>query len=385
MRVAVPSRMTRWLWSIACVGACAASPSTDVTGPIDATAERFVVDRITIPKTTNEALMLADDLTGDGTKDNQLGQVISALAGQADANSHGADMIAAGRIAASVFVRDDGDHGAVWIVGADGAAPTACLGTFTAGRFESNRTRASTTVGRATVDLPIIADADPATLDVEGLELELAPDGSGGFDATLHGAVRDGIAIAARGLLQMVVANPRDHVPALLLFDTNRDGNITLDEIEANDFVNALLAPDMSLAGTKMLSVGFGMHLAPCPTGSCVPASAATCFDRVHDGDEGGVDCGGSCALRCPGGATCTADPDCESGHCDGGTCREPTCSDGKRDGFEGDVDCGRGCPERCLAGQGCLADEDCATGNCSTCDTSSGLGEMCSGPGTCI
>ncbi|PFH32323.1 sushi domain (scr repeat) domain-containing protein [Besnoitia besnoiti] len=49
-----------------------------------------------------------------------------------------------------------------------------------------------------------------------------------------------------------------------------------------------------------------------------------TCFDGERNGDETGVDCGGSCAQRCP------------------------SCFNGLRDGDEEDVDCGGSTCERC-------------------------------------
>ena len=44
-----------------------------------------------------------------------------------------------------------------------------------------------------------------------------------------------------------------------------------------------------------------------------------SCDDVVQNGDETGIDCGGSCAAACPG-ATCSTDADCVTGRCEG-TC----------------------------------------------------------------
>jgi hypothetical protein len=60
----------------------------------------------------------------------------------------------------------------------------------------------------------------------------------------------------------------------------------------------------------------------------------------VRDGDETGVDCGGS---------TCAP-------------CVTPSCSDGILDGLETDVDCGWNCGP-CAAGKRCLSSLDCAEG----------------------
>ena len=75
-----------------------------------------------------------------------------------------------------------------------------------------------------------------------------------------------------------------------------------------------------------------------------------TCSDGIQNGDETGVDCGGSCP-------PCDAEPTCsdgiqngdETGVDCGGSCPpcdvEPTCSDGIQNGDETDVDCGGSCP----------------------------------------
>src|SRR5262245_43538045 len=44
-----------------------------------------------------------------------------------------------------------------------------------------------------------------------------------------------------------------------------------------------------------------------------------TCMNAIRDGDEAGIDCGGSC-LPCPG-AACTNDSECATDHCVEGFC----------------------------------------------------------------
>ena len=85
------------------VGGCSPS-SSDVVGPFTGTAQRFVVDRLELPQTSDEATSLGDDLDGDGTVDNQLGVIFSALVLTHDASTHAADMIASGAIASSVVI-----------------------------------------------------------------------------------------------------------------------------------------------------------------------------------------------------------------------------------------------------------------------------------------
>jgi len=81
-----------------------------------------------------------------------------------------------------------------------------------------------------------------------------------------------------------------------------------------------------------------------CPTSG---ASVDRCANGIQDGDETGVDCGGSCGL-CPG-ETCEVAEVCASRVCDPATgCVAPTCDDGVQNGTERGIDCGGSCPEPC-------------------------------------
>src|SRR5436190_23507773 len=53
-----------------------------------------------------------------------------------------------------------------------------------------------------------------------------------------------------------------------------------------------------------------------------------TCRNRVKDGDETGVDCGGSCP-SCAVGTACQSDQDWQSKSCGGGMCDQLHCTDG--------------------------------------------------------
>ncbi len=71
------------------------------------------------------------------------------------------------------------------------------------------------------------------------------------------------------------------------------------------------------------------------------PGGGGTCSNGVKDGDEQGVDCGGTCAA-----------------------CGGAGCADGVKNGTETAVDCGGACGG-CGAGQPCLVGADCKTGWC--------------------
>lgn len=113
-------------------------------------------------------------------------------------------------------------------------------------------------------------------------------------------------------------------------------------------------------------------------TNFCFGPPAPTCDDGIQNGDETGVDCGGSNCPACPtcddgiqngdetgvdcGGSNCPACPTCDDGiqngdetgiDCGGSNCPAcPTCDDGIQNGDETGVDCGGSncpaCPTGC-------------------------------------
>ena len=356
---------------VATLAGCADNTSNDVVGPFTGETHRFVVDSITLPRTSDAGRAIADDLDGDGNLDNQLGLLLATLNSQDLVTEHGAQMIASGAIASIVeIVADDlmsDDAVGVTYFGGEGESAIVAGGRIENGVFRSNRTRESAVPGAAVMYLPVFVDADPVVIELVGMQLDLAPDGAGGYDAVIHGAFPEDEAKAAafEGLLELTLANPGGHRVLRKLVDVNNDGVVTLEEFESVALFQSLLARDLELRGMHVLSAGFRVHLKPCPDGRCTSAPTAPCFDRVLDGDETSVDCGGSCR-KCPAEATCSLGSDCQTGACDAGHCRAPTCSDGIEDGFESDVDCGANCP-RCQLGQACVGDLDCVTGNCTS------------------
>src|SRR6185436_10208048 len=95
--------------------------------------------------------------------------------------------------------------------------------------------------------------------------------------------------------------------------------------------------------------------------------AAPTCSDGFQNADESDVDCGGtSCALTpCSYGRQCKVNADCVGGSCSQNLCRNPTCNDKVRNGIETDVDCGGGACAACPKGKSCNDGGDCITGAC--------------------
>jgi hypothetical protein len=341
--------------------------------------QRFAVDRMTLPTNSDDAHALGDDLDNNGTIDNQLGVVFAALTSTGDATTHIADMIASGALASSVVIQansleDDSTVG-VYYYGADGDLANVIGGRLHAGVFTSNRAATSHHTGTATLALPIFDAADPLILEMQLAELDFQSDDAGGFDAIVRGAIPidDARAAATIGVGQMVAADPVRHLVFSRFFDTNHDGLIQPQEIADSSVVGAFLVADIH--SLDMMSVGFSVHLVPCDSGPCAATGAAdTCHDRVKNGDESDVDCGGSCTLKCPAGGACNSVADCQTAGCDSGKCRAASCSDGIRDGIESDVDCGNiiGCA-LCATGKVCVNGADCTSGMCSSSGSTTG------------
>ncbi len=98
------------------------------------------------------------------------------------------------------------------------------------------------------------------------------------------------------------VGCPQAHLTLAREIDTNRDGAFSLAEVKAAPLVQGVRRADVVLRGFEgeLLSLGFQVHLAPCVEGRCIDAAAGDrCHDRVRDGDETGVDCGGICGIAC--------------------------------------------------------------------------------------
>lgn len=110
-----------------------------------------------------------------------------------------------------------------------------------------------------------------------------------------------------------------------------------------------------------------------CKSGVCesTKCSAPTNHDNIRNGDETGVDCGGSAAPKCTGGSPCKVAEDCASGQCTDGTCAgpkedPPKPDDGKKNADETDVDCGGSVAPKCADNKGCKTADDCTSGVCT-------------------
>jgi hypothetical protein len=99
------------------------------------------------------------------------------------------------------------------------------------------------------------------------------------------------------------------------------------------------------------------------------------CSDGMQNGGESDADCGGPCD-PCEEEASCNDDGDCELERCISGLCDvngvEPTCSDGLENGDESGLDCGGSCAACPTCNDGVQNGEetgmDCGGGTCNPC-----------------
>jgi hypothetical protein len=103
------------------------------------------------------------------------------------------------------------------------------------------------------------------------------------------------------------------------------------------------------------------------------PACSTLCSDSKKDGNETAVDCGGPDCKPCTDNSPCLAARDCQSGVCRAAstgaalTCRPAACTDKVKNGTETDIDCGGAACPKCAPGSICKIDDDCAKGPCNS------------------
>jgi len=155
--------------------------------------------------------------------------------------------------------------------------------------------------------------------------------------------------------------------PAALALDSQRsDGEVSTDCNGSSELPGCeLMRVELTPATNAQCSADSDCDSHHCSGGSCV---AASCSDGIRNQGESAVDCAGPCTTRCAEGDGCSNSADCASGlSCPPATqrCAPPACQDGLQNGSESGLDCGGTCAG-CAAGGACRGDSDCATGICS-------------------
>ncbi len=147
--------------------------------------------------------------------------------------------------------------------------------------------------------------------------------------------------------------------------DFTDSGELVLSKFAAGPYTANVTPPSGAVSNTSLrmrVRIGYGSEskITPCGTDTYIGevedysvrvggGTTPTCNDGIQNGDETGVDCGGSCE-------PCVAEPTCtdgiqngdETGIDCGGSCEpcvaEPTCTDGIQNGDETGIDCGGSC-----------------------------------------
>ena len=113
-----------------------------------------------------------------------------------------------------------------------------------------------------------------------------------------------------------------------------------------------------AIVASSLIALGTLLFTSACSSSSDADTTTVrqetnpTCMNGVSDGDETGIDCGGSCVSACNADGLPVNPPN-------GGTNPAVPGGNGKQDGTETDVDCGGG-GAKCAEGKNCKADSDC-------------------------
>ncbi len=106
--------------------------------------------------------------------------------------------------------------------------------------------------------------------------------------------------------------------------------NCTLEGCESGTPKHSNAASGTSCPGGACNGNGMCLNCdmnADCIVGTCVQNQCASCGDGVKNGDETGVDCGGTyCTKKCNGDA-CAIANDCKSTFCADGVCCDAVCT----------------------------------------------------------
>lgn len=280
-------------------GGVDAMPDSGTTTPV---YYRWIVDNQVIPTTTQQAQLYGLDLDGNGSADNQLGFVFSALTAQGfDLQPVTDQAVARGQIlmlgeanvatpAAATYTMYSGANPNP--APCTGPTDTVCrkhlAGTAT---FDLAATSAHDTplagslangvltAGPGNLQVTLGFTGAPLVLNLVGARVRLDMVSGASFGASvIAGAITTAERLAKidpalqQSTMAAVAADCTSTTPPtcgcaagstgatmLSLFDSNpKDCQISLQEISDNSLINALLAPDVVVGGQEAISFGFG-------------------------------------------------------------------------------------------------------------------------------
>jgi hypothetical protein len=248
------------------LAAACTSSAPEPTPALGVRRYMFVDDEV-LPTSIADVVAAGSDLDGDTKVDNALGDALAALVEQRDARDDASirRTIASGQVPSTIEIFD-----------ANGTEPGAIVGIRYSTRGDAPapvvRGRATDDGGFAAVALqagpmplvvPAVVDAAPVPIVLEYAQLELAPDGSDGYAVRVQGLADAGqVAQAAcTALIQMIAADPQDHVQLIGLLDGDGDGTVSPAECPNSPLARTLFAADVRGPDDRpYLSFGIALH-----------------------------------------------------------------------------------------------------------------------------
>ena len=264
----------------------------------------YVIDHIDVPTSAAQAREYGMDLDGNGSVDNQLGNVIATLSGMGvDANAtvarsiDRAETILLARVG-TTSLADAAVGTFQTYVGSEPSIPacastadtecrkhlsgtasftalhipagTPLKGSFVNGEFSGSGGQLVirlALLGSAPIDVVLLASqarVSSSTDDQIGMATLTGAVAQSDIDAKIVPAVRDNVMTSVTQDCTALTSPPgcgcttgSDGKQALALFDTSpQDCSISLTEVKNNTLVKTLLTPDVSIAGTMGLSIG---------------------------------------------------------------------------------------------------------------------------------
>lgn len=293
-------------------------PPVVVVGPFTGTTSRWVMDGVST----------ADTDLHPSTRDkwvghSKIGGLLSAVFAVNDGSTATPAMRSSGVLRSTLelisddpVLANDNSVGMRYVAGIEDSTSIELGGRLARAQFHSNGAfdRAAPLI-RGELLLPVFRYADPIRLRVTNLETSLLVTDTS-LEMLVQGGVLDADVKAAvfPSVNQMVAFRPTEFGLLRVFFDPNFDGVITREESDAaiDTLVNrdvriddsgrvALHTSDASDANGY--SLGVVLRFVRCESGWCGDDSQP-CTDRVQDGDETSIDCGGSCG-PCSGTAPC--------------------------------------------------------------------------------
>ncbi len=237
-----------------------ADPADPAIDPATCEVTRvFHIDAADLPRTATEARAVAHDLDANHTFDNQLGMVTSTLRGlfaevpldlSATATAH----LTSDTDWQIAVANCPHEQRLIALTSGEEALVPEIAGTVIEGTIHADGQTAQVPV---TALFDGLGTTEPVFVDASRVMIEMADPTGDELDAT--------IGLAIGGADRQVIHALTPFLSAHLdfgrdTFDLDHDGAISEAEVAANTYAQALLGPDVEIAGVPALSFGLRVH-----------------------------------------------------------------------------------------------------------------------------